>query len=154
MNNLSEEMVVSKKAAHAQRLILDFWKRTGEFGYEAESGETTSFDCPSSVLLAHGDYYGRPVLAIADLIDYRIMTFVDEMYFLRSDQYEDLQHMIDDGLSCLDHDNLIYISDDEWHLIDETESKLNDLAYNKNDLAAWHNLLTTTFPVVNLHTRG
>lgn len=138
----------------AKRLISEFWDHTGEMEYIVdEYGENHDpLYLLEAIHLAHADYSNnRSVVVQVDLTKYCIMTMVDEMYWLRSDQYESLQHLVDEGLSNLDYDRLVHVSDEEWRLIEETSKKLNHLAYEKNDLAAWKDLILSIFPIVHEH---
>ena len=62
------------------------------------------------------------IQSVANLKDYRIDTYVDHE-LIRKEKYTDLQDMIDNALSNLNFDDLVYLSDKEWELFEERVSE-------------------------------
>ena len=138
----------------AKSLITQFVMSTGMQNQRDGSKNITDpvFDDLHNILLAYKEnkqrWPHRSIVVTADLIEFRINTVVDDVYFLRSEVFENLQHMVDDALSCLNFEKLVYVSDNEWGLIENTSARLKYLAFERHDLDAWRKMLLSTFPVV------
>lgn len=129
----------------AKQLISEFLKDTQE---------ENPFEDPRHIVLATKSYdNGWEVAAVADLPHYQINLMLDDgLIWLRSDQYENLQHMIDEVLCCFNSEKLTYVSEEEWALVTDTSAKLRQTIEEK-DADAGKDLLLSTFPIVRNHTK-
>lgn len=101
--------------AEAKRLINLY------FMEEFELEEGADFSYLSDVELAYTttEDETHEIQARANLLDFRIETLVDNTV-VRSEEYSNLEDMIDRGLHGLDFNELVYVSDDELAQFQQT----------------------------------
>lgn len=142
---LSEQDILLEKA---NELISDYMDR--------EFGEDNNYVLPkdlSNINLAYTttEDEKHEITADLNLVDFRIETKVDNKV-VRTEQYESLQDIVDNGLDGMSFDDLIYLSDEELApFYDETAETV--LLPEKIPTEEVNNIVSAEKPMVQLTQR-